>query len=338
MALATIIFGVVMLVQGHHDPVDPRLQGEAMGLSHLQDVHYLFYTPGSHDDVAGARPELLVELKFEKEFARASQAPEVFREYAHLRRFDAVLLSGDPTTFEPLLRHLGDSPDFVLTWIDSEVLIFRHVGAKPWSEADLRATADALKGENRARYLAGVAKRLVAIGGGLQMALAKRALDEAMPLGKRIPEMWTALALYDGHVGHWTDALDEVNKALALDPDSTAALTTKAEIFLGAKRLDEALDISDKVVEKHPDDASMLFMHATIAHQAHAYQQEVAALKHLIALAEAQGHSTTGYQIYLGQAYAESGDAVNSLAAFKVVLAASDASPGQKKFAAGLRG
>ena len=45
-------------------------------------------------------------------------------------------------------------------------------------------------------------------------------------------------------------------------------MTTKAQILFGAKRFEEALDISDQVVQQHPDDPSMLFLHATIAHQA----------------------------------------------------------------------
>jgi hypothetical protein len=77
----------------------------------------------------------------------------------------------------------------------------------------------------------------------------------------------------------------------------------------------------------------MLFLHATISHEAHAYDREVAALKHLIELADAQGQSTTGYRIYLGQAYAETGDAMPSLIEFKKAVEAPDISPEQRKFA-----
>jgi tetratricopeptide (TPR) repeat protein len=124
-----------------------------------------------------------------------------------------------------------------------------------------------------------------------------------------------------------------LDKALALDPDFTPALTTKAEILYGARRFDEALAISDKVVEAHPDDPSMLFLHSMISHEAHAYDREIAALRHLIEMAQAQGIPTTGYDVYLGQAYAESGDAMQSLIEFKKVADADDASPEQKKFA-----
>lgn len=329
LALLTFVFGIVMLVRGRHTAEDPRLEHEQLAIARLGDVHYLFFSPGSHADLAAVRPDL-AKTADERAFAQGVQSPQVFRALDHQRQFDALLLSGDPTTYEPLLRHLGVTKDFVLTWLDNAVLIFRRRGAPAWTEGDLTAAAAQFNGENRARFLAGASRRLIAIG---QLAMAKRALDAAEPLGKNLPEFWTALALYDGEVKHWTDAFDALNRALALDPDFTPALTTKAQILMGARRFDEALAISDQVVEAHPDDPSMLFLHAMISHTAHAYEREIAALKHLIDLAEAQGESTTGYRIYLGQAYAESGEAMLSLIEFKKAVEAPDVSPEQKTFA-----
>jgi predicted Zn-dependent protease len=109
-------------------------------------------------------------------------------------------------------------------------------------------------------------------------------------------------------------------------------MATKAQILFGARRYEEALAISDKVVEQNPDDPSMLFLHATISHEAHSYDREIAALKHLIEMADAQGQSTTGYRIYLGQAYAETGEAMLSLVQFQDAVNSSDISPEQKEF------
>jgi predicted Zn-dependent protease len=329
LVLLNLVFGIVMLVRGHHDPVDARLTHEQLGIGRLKDVHYLFFTPGAHADLAAARPDLVAAAD-EHAFAQAVQMPQVFRALDHERQFDALLLSGDPTTYEPLLRHLGETKDFVLTWLDNAVIIFRRQGSPAWVEGDLTAAAGQFQGENKARFLAGAARRLIAIG---QLDMAKRALDGAEPAGKDVPEYWTTLGLYDGRVARWPEALDALNKALALDPDFTPAMTTKAQILFGARRFDEALALSDQIVDAHPDDPSMLFLHATISHEAHAYQREIAALKHLIELADAQGISTTGYRIYLGQAYAETGDAMPSLIEFKKAVDAPDVSPEQRKFA-----
>jgi tetratricopeptide (TPR) repeat protein len=217
----------------------------------------------------------------------------------------------------------------VLTWLDNANLIFRRPGATAWKEADLDTEASEFTGENQSRFLSGAATRLIAIG---QLQMARRALDEAGPDGKNLPEYWTALALYDGEIAHWPDALSALDRALGLQPDFTPALATKAQILFGARRFDEALAISDQVVEQHPDDPSMLFLHATIAHQAHSYDREIVALKHLIELADAQGQSTTGYRIYLGQAYAEHGDGMLSLIQFQKAIEDPDISPEQMKF------
>jgi tetratricopeptide (TPR) repeat protein len=329
VAFATFAFGVVALIRAHRAPVDPRLEHEQMALDHLQDVHYLFFSPASHADLQAARPDLVAAAN-EHAFAKAAQVPSVFRAMDHDRQFEALLLSGDSTTYKPLLDHLIETRDFVLTWLDNAVLIFRRRGATPWTQADLAATTAKFQGENQARFLAGAATRLIAIG---EMPMARTALDQAAPNGSNLPEYWTALALYDGDIAHWKEAIDALDRALSLDSDYTPAMTTKAQILFGARRYDEALAISDQVVEEHPDDPSMLFMQATISHEAHAYQREIAVLKHLIELADAQGDSTTGYRIYLGQAYAETGDAQPSLEQFKLALNAPDITPGQKKFA-----
>ena len=330
LVLLNLAFGVVALVHWRRtDALDPRLGGEQLAIGRLQDAHYVFFPPGSHADLAAARPDLVAAAD-ERAFARGLQVPEAFRALDHQRQFDAVLLSGDPTTYKPLLQHFSDTRDWVLTWLDNANLIFHRVSATPWKEADLYTTAAQFTGQNKSRFLAGAAGRLIAIG---QLPMAKRALDAAGPDGDRLPEYWTALALYDGEIARWVDAVAALDKALAIDSDYTPALTTKAQIFFGARRYEEAMAITDKVVEEHPDDPSMLFLHATISHQAHSYDREIAALKHLIELAEAQGQSTTGYRIYLGQAFAEHGEAMNSLIQFKAAIDAPDISPAQKEFA-----
>jgi tetratricopeptide (TPR) repeat protein len=330
IVLLNLVFGVVALIHWRRvDALDPRLTGEQLAIAQLKDAHYVFYSPGSHADLAAARPDLVTGVD-ERAFARGLQVPDSFRALDHARQFDAVLLSGDPTTYKPLLQHFSDTRDWVLTWLDNANLIFRRVGATPWKEVDLNTTTAQFTRSNKSRFLAGAATRLIAIG---QLPMAKRALDAAAPYGVRLPEYWTAVALYDGEIARWADAVAALDKALAIDPDYTPALTTKAQILFGARRYEEAMAITDKVVEEHPDDPSMLFLHATIAHQAHSYDREIAALRHLIELAEAQGQSTTGYRIYLGQAYAEHGEAMQSLIQFKAALDAPDISQAQKEFA-----
>jgi tetratricopeptide (TPR) repeat protein len=330
IALFNIVYGIAVMMRGRHDTLDPHLAGETMALDHLSDAHHLFYTPASHADLAAARADLVVSASDEKTYAVGVQSPAAFRALDHERQFDGLLFTGDSTTYKPLLNELAQAKDFTLTWLDNATLVFRRRGATAWKEADLDATATRFTGENHARFMAGASRQLVAIG---QLAMAKRALDAAAPNGKGLTDYWTALALYDGEVAHWADALDAVKRALAIAPDDTGALTTEAQILFGSRRFDEAMTISDRVIEAHPDDPSMLFLHAMISHQAHSYDREIAALTHLMDLAQAQGQSVTGYRIYLGQAYAEHGDGMLSLIQFQKAVESPDISPAQKKFA-----
>ena len=125
LVLLNLVFGIVMLVRGRHQPLDPRLAGEQLAIAQLADVHYLFFSPGSHADLLAARPDLVAAAN-ERAFAVGLQTPSEFRSLDHQRQFDALLLSGDPTTYKPLLHHLADSKDFVLTWLDNANLIFRR--------------------------------------------------------------------------------------------------------------------------------------------------------------------------------------------------------------------
>ena len=76
----------------------------------------------------------------------------------------------------------------------------------------------------------------------------------------------------------------------------------------------------------------MLFLHARIAHQAHAYQSEIGVLKTLIELARKEGAPVTGYRIYLAQAYASSGEANPSLEQFNMALTDESISVDQRAY------
>jgi hypothetical protein len=69
-----------------------------------------------------------------------------------------------------------------------------------------------------------------------------------------------------------------------------------------------------------PHDPNLLFYHAKIAHEAHAYKAEIATLGELIKQADNVGLPIGGYQLYLGQAYAATGDAQRAVDAFMLAL------------------
>ena len=69
------------------------------------------------------------------------------------------------------------------------------------------------------------------------------------------------------------------DRALKLDRKHLGALSTRTQILYATKRYNEALALSQQLVERLPDDPNVLFKHAQIAHEAHAYQREIARWK-----------------------------------------------------------
>jgi Tfp pilus assembly protein PilF len=294
----------------------------------LRDAKALFFTPAAKAELQARRPDLLAGAD-ESRFARAAQNPSLFRQLDHRDHFDAALLAGDPGAYRPLLQHLLESRDWVLTNLDSAALVFRRAPAAGWSESALGASGEKFTGADRAYFLMSVAGKLLAIG---KPALAKKCLDESLELDRKSPATWTQMAVYDGQVGRWADALTDVQKALSLDRDFTPALATKAEILFGAKRFRDALEVSSRLIEKTSTDPAALFLHAKIAHEAHDFAQEIVAMQSLVALAEKHGEPTSGYRIFLGQAYAHEGRAQLALDEFSKAIAAGDLSPEQLTF------
>ena len=111
------------------------------------------------------------------------------------------------------------------------------------------------------------------------------------------------------------------------------ALATKTQLLYGTKRFGDAYELSRQFIAQLPDDPSLLFYHAKIAHEAHAYKAEIEALEKLIARAEAEARPVGGYQLYLGQAYASTGDAQRSIDAFMLALNDPDLPDDQRAFA-----
>jgi len=298
----------------------------------------LYFTPQARPFLLARTPQTLThdDLDAQSErslaFAQATQNPVLWRQLDRKFHFDAVLLCGDPVTYRPLLGHLLDTGDWTLTYLDHTSLIFQRPPAHQWMPADLDAIRKKFVSyptNERVVFLVQLAGRLSA---ATQFTLAKQCLDEALKLKPRSPDALTQLALYYAHFGQWKQTLETADAALAGDKNYQPALITKGQALLAMRRFDEALKVSDHLMEMAPHDPQILFLHARISHEAHAYSREIAALEVLIQQAEQQKISTSGYRIYLGQAQAASGAALPALEQFQKALAAGDLSPEQKNF------
>jgi tetratricopeptide (TPR) repeat protein len=298
----------------------------------------LYFNGPARPWLLAQRPELLTEadrdLRSERSrtFAQAVANPTLFRQLDRRNRFDTLLFVGDPSQYRTLLDHLIERKDFTLSYVDHTSLVFKRAAAAPWTTknlAEIRSRLGTLTKREEAEFLALTAAKLTAAH---READAKSLLDEALALDSKSVEAWSALAAYQMNRGEFADALIAADRALSLAPKHLGALATRTQVFYATKRYNEAYALSQRLVELLPDDPNVLFKHAQIAHEAHAYKTEITALEKLIALAEAEQRSTTGYRLYLAQAHTAAGQAQPAIDNFTRVLADPELPADQRKF------
>lgn len=307
----------------------------------LETLHAgsLYFNGAARPWLLAERPELLTAEDRDEDSERsrtlrqAVQNPKLFHQIDRRYRFDVLLLTGDPSQYQPLLDHLIETKDWTLRYADHTSLIFRRGGGKVWELADFQMVrvrfADAPARE-RAMVFAQTATKLLAAG---QADAAKELLDEAAQLRTRQPEVANGLAIYHLGRSEWREAFAEVERALDADADFLPAMATKTQLLYASKHFGEAYDLSKKIIAKLPDDPGVLFYHAKIAHEAHAYRAEIVVLEKLVASADAESRPVGGYLLYLGQAYASAGDGQRSLDSFMRALNDPDLPDDQRAFA-----
>jgi tetratricopeptide (TPR) repeat protein len=317
---------------------DPLLDSPRLALESLQ-AKSLYYNGRAKAWLLAQRPDLLTpedrdaESERSRAFPQAVENPNVFRQLYRKYRFDALLFVGDPSEYKPLLDHLVETKDYTLRYVDHTSMVFRRDSGKAWEPADfaaVRARFAKSRVSDQAEVLAQTAMKLLA---AKQVEAGKALLDEASQLAPREPHVANALATYYIGRGEWREASEQVERALSSDSHFLPALATKTQLLYGMRRFNEAYELSSQLIAKVPDDPNLLFYHAKIAHEAHAYKAEVAALEKLIKQADADGRPIGGYRLYLGQAFTAMGEAQQAIDAFMLVLDDPDLPAEQRDFA-----
>lgn len=340
LVLLALAGGAFYFLLGRHrqrPPLNANVTQPALAVEALQglDPKSLYYTFSAHDYLAQKKPALIAAHNAAQDlldFSRAEQDAQFWRKLDRKYRFDTLLFCGDPAEYHNLLEHLTLTKDWSLVYLDHTSMIFRRAPAKPWNMDDLRALEQKFANYppyDRAGFLTALAARLLAIG---QNGVAKPLLDESLRLDKDSPETWTQSGLYELQSNKPMEGLKNVNHALGLDKNNFDALSAKAKILFATKQFSPALEVSGLLVQQVPDDPGVLFNHSKIAHEAHAYQQEIATLQHLIEIIAGQHQPVAGFQLYLGQAYAKRGDADKAMEQFQKALDEGSLSEEQQKF------
>ena len=297
----------------------------------------LYYNGPARPWLLAQRPDLMMaddrdeHSELSRGFAQAVENPKLFRLLDRKHRFDTLLLTGDPSQYRPLIEHLMEAKDWTLTYLDHTSLIYKRDAVREWQPADVDALASTFGNKrDRAAFFAQAAVRLLAIRRGAE---AKACLDKARALDEGLPEVWNGIAVFRMNRGEWTPAMTSVNRALALDADFLPALATKTQILYSTKKFSAAYDLSRRLIEAYPKDPGLLFYHAKICHEAHAFTDEIRTMRRLVELADAAGWPASGYRLYLAQAYAKDGQAGPAVEEFNRILADADISKEQRSFA-----
>lgn len=324
------------LIRRHHSAPTPELATPLLALETLK-AGSLYYNAAARPWLLAHQPELLSpEDRDERservrDFVQAVQNPTLFRQLDRRLRFDALLLVGDPSQFRPLLDHLLETRDWTLTYLDHTSLVYRRGAERAWQPSDLAAVRQRFSSKREeATVLGQAAGKLVAVR---QAEPARQLLDEAERLDSEVPDVWSSRAAYHLSRGEWSAALTSADRALAIEDNFLPAMAAKTQALYATKKLNEALALSTKLLAMRPDDPGLLFYHGKMAHDARSFREEIAALEKLVSLAEREARPTSGYRIYLAQAYAAEGDADRCIEQFTHALTDPGLSAEQRTFA-----
>ena len=241
------------------------------------------------------------------QFEAAAQSPQEWRALDRKWHFGAVLLAGDPTTFHPLLDHLRQSQDWMLTRLDTAGFVFERSPARAWTVADVKPVLAAFethspKEQREARVA--IARRLIFLG---EMTGAKTLLAEVLKNDSESAPAWTEMASLYALQGQWQQSLKATESALAVDKRYRPAQFIQANAFYALGRFGDALTVTHVLYEVAPADAQTLLLHAKVKHAAHAFGEEIEVLQRMIGLMKGRSQPVGVWQILLGQAYAATG-------------------------------
>ncbi len=245
--------------------------------------------------------------------------PSAWRRLDRRERFDGVLLAGQPAETRTLARHLIQSPDFRLERLDNWGFLFSRNAPVSYRQPAPEALVPNLTDPSqRANYLAAVAVNLDTIG---EFDAARDYLAAAETLAPDSPQVLVRRAYLDLQHQRHAAAVIAASQALEQDPDSAPALEIAAQSLAAVGAADRAWQVAERLLDvSDSKDPRLLFLHARLASDAHAYSREQNSLEKLVAITEQAGRSATTYRVYLGQSYARQGLPRPALVQFEAAL------------------
>ena len=281
----------------------------------LEKHQHVFLSPEFYPCVPS---QYLKSLPSLGEAATATKDFSAFYRLNREKRFSLLILGTHPLS-SAMVRELISSPLWILSDASSwGYIITQNISGKSlWSPP----TADALSKKYpdataRTEWLISTAENLVSIR---RTGDAEALLRQVASTGMNHARLQAAQASLAAAQGRWIDALALAKEACRADPDSATTSEILIRALTECGRPNEALDVARKLTENLRNQES-LFLLARAANAANSKEEEVTALRSLVALGREQ-HQTIGASLtYLGQAFARNGERGEALRTFQEAL------------------
>lgn len=237
--------------------------------------------------------------------------------------WNAVFLSGSATEISTLLDHLMVAPDWRLASVEPTGWVFlRESGPDvPLPKPEAVQLGNARK---TALALSALSARFEAMH---TIPSAREAIERALALD---PDSWAVhvqAASFAASRKRWLDVIGQSREALRLNAHSPQARMLLALGLLESGSIRQAVEAAESATQAAPRDPSTHLLLARAHRVARDFSSEINTLKHLLALLEKLHQPTAITLTYLGQAYAETGNAQASKKSYREALATGQLTP-----------
>lgn len=294
--------------------VDPRLLAPTVlvekAAGHSQRV---FVNPSALALVAAVNRDF-IDRSLSHDLPLLVQSTAKWRAEDRKRPFSAVLLAGNLAEARPLIQHLLDAPDWHISRVDNQGILFLHADQPDNFESEIPAFESP---RDRAIYLAQYAICLDAAG---EKSRANQRMDEALEIAGSDFEILVHAASLAAFQGRWERAKTLAVKADKYRPNTFESQYLLAWSLLETRTFEKAFALTSLLAKSHPNDIAVLMLHARTSRASKDFTTETATLEQLLQLVRNDPNASSRIHLFLGQSWAQRGFPDQALAQYRQAL------------------
>lgn len=246
-----------------------------------------------------------------------SGQPSRWRSALREKDWNVVVLAGPSAEFQPLLNHLLTSPDWRLDALTNFGWLFKRergpsIPLPKAEEIDLGNPADT------ALYLAQLSSRFDDMKAS---GSARAAIERALELAPKDPIVRLHAANFALARERWQDVGSHARASLRSDPSLSLAHALVARAKFESGDFESAEKSARSALQIAPSDLPTRFLLARIQRANRDFRAEAETLERVVEDAHKAGLPVAGYLAYLGQSYAQVGNAPAAAKNYREALA-----------------